>query len=152
MKSVNIKKQKGFTLAELVVVMLVIGLLLYGLTTGFGRFRETSKETIMKSFILDKFPSAVSSHIARIGTIAGITKTDIVNNGAKADTPWGDSWTVTGPVNSRLTLTIPLVSSSYADVTGSDLVSSIISAKASQIVSISYDSTSKNLTLVVQGA
>jgi len=150
MKNININKQTGFTLTEMVIVVVIITLLVVGLSSAYGRYKENAKTTVAQKMILEHMSAAIASYESRKGTLTGISKIELVDNGVKTITPWGDSWSMTGPASGLITITFPLTSSPFADTTGPDMSSFITGAATSTVTSITYASGSKSLTIVIQ--
>jgi prepilin-type N-terminal cleavage/methylation domain-containing protein len=145
----NVAKQKGFTLAELAIVSVIIAGLSAAVAYGFFGYRQNGNIGITKDFFIQKVPGAVATAINRRGSLTGVTKAMLVSYGLDSNTAWDDAWTVAGPTSGRLTFTYPLTSDSDAATTGADIVSSLTSSGIGHIVSATYASGS--LTVVIQG-
>jgi len=143
------KRQGGFTLIELAVAGIVLAVLVGGLAVWtYGRHRETANTTLMQQFFLKEAPAGINSYLLRNGTVVGLTKTDIVNNGARIDTPWGDVWTAAVAGN-QVIITYPLDSARDPDDLGSD-TAAYLAGTFGHIPAASYDNGAKDLSVTIQ--
>ena len=141
-------KQKGFTLTELAIVAVVIAVLTVSAAYGYGKYKENANFGVAKQFFIKDVPGAIAAYVNRKGTLTGVDKDSLVDYGLPANTPWGDAWTVTGPVTGVLTFTFPLTSSGNAASLGADLDDALTAANLAHINSVSY--ASNNVTVAVQ--
>ncbi len=143
-------KQKGFTLIELVIVMLVIAALTLISVFGYKIYTENAKYTGAKDFFITKAPAAMATHVLRKDTLTGITKAKIVSYGLPGTTAWEDTWTITGPVAGVVTFVYPLSSAGDPDTVGADLEDLLSSGRIPQIASASYAAGTKTITVGVR--
>jgi len=75
----SLRNQKGFTLVEIAIVLVIVGLLLGGVLKGQEMIKQAKVKKVMK--IADEVRSAVSLHLDKQGALPG---------DAAADTPAGN--------------------------------------------------------------
>lgn len=104
------RKQKGFTLTELVIVMAVIGILIYVLMPGLFQSKEDAKVQGVKTQLLKDFPAAITKQVTMMGKCNNttITYAKLVERGMQAETVFGGTWTITTSGGNTATVTYPL--------------------------------------------
>lgn len=104
------KKQGGFTLVELVVVLAILALIIGVMSSGLFQSKEDAKVQAAKTQLLKDFPSGIT----RLVTMANkcnnttITYDKLVERGAPAETVFGGTWSVTTSGGNTATVTYPL--------------------------------------------
>jgi len=149
MKTSNINKQLGFTLTEMVIVVIIITLLTVGLTSSYSRYKENAKITVLQKIILEKIPSAIAGYRGRVGTTTGMTVAALIDNGVPSITPWGQSWTISLSA-SYVDFSFPLSSSGFALSTGSDVASFLTNSGATHLISSSFNAATKTFSARVR--
>lgn len=104
------KKQRGFTMVELVVVIAIIGLLIFALTTGLFQSKEDAKVQAVKTQLLKDFPSSITRLVTMANkcTSTNVTFAKMVERGAPALTVFATTWTVAVTGANTVTVTYPL--------------------------------------------
>ena len=139
------RRQAGFTLPEILAVIVLIGILMTTIATGFGSAENELALASSKDTLLNEIPAALISYRAKNGSLTGLDKDDITGAGVSDEGPFGDSWTV-GTVTARTVIISWVVSSAEdADTFGADLKSSLDLVDGSAISSLTYDATDDTL-------
>lgn len=104
------RKQKGFTLVELVVVMAVIGLLMYVLMPGLFQSKEDAKVQGVKTQLLKDFPGGITRLVTMTNKCNNTTITydKLVERGLQPETVFGTTWSITTSGGNTATVTYPL--------------------------------------------
>lgn len=120
------KKQGGFTLVELVVVLAILALIIGVMSSGLFQSKEDAKVQAAKTQLLKDFPSGIT----RLVTMANkcnnttITYDKLVERGAPSETVFGSAWSVTTSGGNTATVTYPL------DLQDTELATSLKNALA----------------------
>ncbi len=145
--STRTRRQTGFTLPEILAVIVLIGILMTTIATGFGSAENELALASSKDTLLNEIPAALISYRAKKGSLTGIAKTDITGAGVSSEGPFGDSWSV-GTVTARTVIISWVVTgAASADTFGADLKSSLELVDGSAISTHSYDATSDTLSV-----
>lgn len=75
------KEDKGFTLVELLVVIVIIGILIAIAIPAFLKFRQNGWESQVKSDLRNAATAAEAFSISNNGSYTGMTKTNLTDNG-----------------------------------------------------------------------
>lgn len=111
MKQITLKHgQRGFTLAELAIVAIIIAVLVAASASGYGMYKDNANLRVATNFFIQDYPGAVATYVNRRGTINGVSKNALESYGLNASTPWGDNWTMSNPVLGVVTITYPITS------------------------------------------
>ncbi|NVL48618.1 type II secretion system protein [Pseudomonas syringae pv. actinidiae] len=104
------RKQKGFTLVELVVVMAVIAILMYVLMPGLFQSKEDAKVQGVKTQLLKDFPGGITRLVTMSNKCNNTTITydKLVERGLPAQTVFGSTWSITTSAGNTATVTYPL--------------------------------------------
>lgn len=136
------RKQKGFTLIELMVVLAIIGIFIKIFMPGLFQSQEDAKVQGVKTQLLKDFPSSITRLVTMSNTCSNTTITydKMVERGMPSQTVFGGTWTITTSGGNTATVTYPLdlndtdLATDLKDVlTGAPNVKSV-SATSSQIV------------------
>lgn len=106
MKKVS-KKQVGFTLIELAIVLSVIGIMAAVILPGLFQSREDAKYATAQTQLEKDFPSAIIRYVTRKNTCVGMTAEDLIERGVSENSIWGSPWSITTTTNTA-TLTYPI--------------------------------------------
>lgn len=152
MNSVKItKQQKGFTIIELLVVVIIIGLLVAVVMPSIGSNQETAKVNASNLMLKQTFPQAIGSQYARTQDCASITKANLEARGLNGQTPFGDSWTLSNATTSEVEITFPVSSAMDSAEAGADINTTLQAAIADGANSINTSSFSDpNVTVTYQ--
>lgn len=90
------KNQRGFTLIELAVVIVIVVLLAAFFAMNLWRSREDAKVGVANTWLINTLPTAIAAHVSRSGTSDGLTQNDLIERGTKAKTEWEETWTADG--------------------------------------------------------
>lgn len=104
------KKQGGFTLVELVVVLAILALIIGVMSTGLFQSKEDAKVQAAKTQLLKDFPSGITRLVTMSNKCNSTTITydKLVERGAPAETVFGGTWSVTTSGGNTATVTYPL--------------------------------------------
>lgn len=104
------RKQKGFTLVELIIVMAVIAILMFVLMPGLFQSKEDAKIQGVKTQLLKDFPGGITRLVTMTNkcTKTTITYDKLVERGMQPETVFGQKWTVTTAGGNTATVTYPL--------------------------------------------
>jgi len=104
------KKQGGFTLVELVVVLAILALIIMVMSGGLFQSKEDAKVQAAKTQLLKDFPSGITRLVTMSNKCNNttITKDKLIERGAPAETVFGSAWTVTTTGGNTATVTYPL--------------------------------------------
>lgn len=91
-----LKNQRGFTLIELAVVIVIVILLAAFFAMNLWRSREDAKVGVANTWLINTLPTAIAAHVSRTGESDGLTEQDLIQRGTKAKTEWEETWTATG--------------------------------------------------------
>lgn len=90
------KNQRGFTLIELAVVIVIVVLLAAFFAMNLWRSREDAKVGVANTWLINTLPTAIAAHVSRTGDSDGLTEKDLIERGTKAKTEWDETWTASG--------------------------------------------------------
>lgn len=104
------KKQGGFTLVELVIVLAILALFILVLSSGLFQSKEDSKVQAVKTQLLKDFPSAITRLVTMSNKCNNTTITydKLVERGVASETVFGGTWSVTTAGGNTATVTYPL--------------------------------------------
>lgn len=104
------KKQRGFTMVELLMVLVAIGLLIWVMNSGLFQSQEDAKAQTAKTQLLKDFPRAIATLVSFTNkcTNTTITQPKLISRGVPSETVWGGAWTVTTSGGNTVTVTYPL--------------------------------------------
>jgi len=102
------KKQKGFTLIEIMVAIVIVSILAAYFLPGLMRKREDAKYSTALTMLQKDFPGAIISQVSRTNVCAGMTKADLVDRGIIDTTVWGLAWTVDSATSNLVTIGYPI--------------------------------------------
>lgn len=91
-----LKNQRGFTLIELAVVIVIVVLLAAFFAMNLWRSREDAKVGVANTWLINTLPTAIAAHVSRSGDSDGLTEKDLIERGTKAKTEWEETWTANG--------------------------------------------------------
>jgi len=120
------KKQGGFTLVELVVVLAILALIIGVMSSGIFQSQEDSKTQAARTQLLKDFPSAIT----RLVTMANacnntvLTAARLTTRGVPNTTVWGGTWTITTTGGNRAVVTYPIDTNDPA--IGPDLAAAVL--------------------------
>ncbi len=106
-KTVLGKKQKGFTLVELVIVLAVLAVIIGVMTAGMFQSQEDAKIQAARTQIMKDFPSGIMRIRTMANTCTAVDTAKLQARGLPATTVWGTTWTVTGATTSGVTVAYP---------------------------------------------
>jgi len=145
-------KQKGFTLIEIIVVLVVLGALYAAGTQIVGENSDTANQSNTTKIIFQSIPSAVKTYRLRRGSLTSLDKTALTNEGVPTNTPWGDAWTVSSVSGSVVNISWPLTSANDAATVGADLVAKLTADGGNVINGTpTYTTATKILAFAVNG-
>lgn len=104
------RKQKGFTLIEIIVALVLLGIIIGILGVNLSESQDDVRIGTSGLWMEKQFVESVGKYRVGAGSCAGITKAALTSRGLDGNTQWGDAWTI-GLVGTALTLTYPLTSS-----------------------------------------
>jgi prepilin-type N-terminal cleavage/methylation domain-containing protein len=118
------RKQQGFTLLELVIVLSIIAIFIAILYAGLSQSKEDSKVQAVKTVVLKDFPTSITQLVTMANKCNNTTVTydKMVARGAPAETVFGQAWTVTTTGGNTVTVTYPL------DLQDTDLATDLVDA------------------------
>lgn len=140
------KKQKGFTLVELAIVMAIIGLLAYFFLPGMLQNREDAKYSTALTQLSKDFPSAIIRQVGRTNqcSATSITKALLQDRGLPALTVWNTAWSITSVTSNLVTVNYTIdandakaASDMATALTGSNNVSSA-TASGTGSITVAY--------------
>jgi len=104
------KKQAGFTLVELVVVLAILAIIIAVMSGGLFQSKEDAKVQAVKTQLLKDFPSGITRLVTMSNKCSNTTITydKLVERGAPAETVFGGTWSVTTSGGNTATVTYPL--------------------------------------------
>nr|WP_192963253.1 type II secretion system protein [Pseudomonas fluorescens]CEK42033.1 hypothetical protein PQBR57_0080 [Pseudomonas fluorescens SBW25] len=104
------RKQKGFTLIELMVVLAVIGILIKIFMPGLFQSQEDAKVQGVKTQLLKDFPSSITRLVTMSNKCNNttITYAKMVERGMAPETVFGGTWSITTSGGNTATVTYPL--------------------------------------------
>ena len=144
-------KQGGFTLIEILIVIIIIGILLAVVAPSIGGKQEDAKVSASNLMLKQSFPGAIGSQYARTQDCTSITKANLVSRGLNGDTPFGDSWTVSNATASEIEITFPVGSANDSAEAGGDINTVLTAAIADGANSLNASSfADPDLTVTYQ--
>lgn len=104
------KKQRGFTMVELLMVLVAIGLLIWVMNSGLFQSQEDAKAQTAKTQLLKDFPRGIATLVSFTNkcTNTTITRDKLISRGVPSETVWGGAWSVTTSGGNTVTVTYPL--------------------------------------------
>lgn len=147
----SMRKNQGFTLVEVMVVIVILGLLMAVVGQQLGGRAEDGKVGATGLQLRESFPSQIGLQYMRSYDCASITKADLEARGANSKTSWGENWTVSNTTADTVEITYPLASSKDPESAGSDLASTLqadIDNGSSSIITVNF--TNPNLVIDYQ--
>lgn len=107
------KKEKGFTLVELAIVLAILALLIYYALPGLLQNKEDAKYSTALTQLGKDFPSAITRQVARTNacSAATITKQLLQDRGLPALTVWNTAWSISGVTSNLVTINYTIDSS-----------------------------------------
>ncbi|MGE8065117.1 type II secretion system protein [Pseudomonas sp. NPDC089569] len=138
----SIKKQSGFTLVELAIVLAILAMLIYYAIPGLLQNKEDAKYSTALSLLGKDFPSAITKQVARtnVCSTTTITKALLQDRGLPPLTVWNTAWSVSSVTSNTVTVnyTIDSADTKVAGDMAAALASSnnVVSATASGTGSI----------------
>jgi Tfp pilus assembly protein FimT len=123
----HLKKQKGFTFVELLVIMVIIAIIGgIGIQFVLSTQEDKAKLTNARTFLGKDIPTAIYSVMAREGDIEDVTKAKLMIENIKGISEWDENWTVTAATTAagkeRLVLCYPMETvGESTDSIGADL-------------------------------
>jgi|SRR3990167_7823037 len=99
-------KQQGFTMLEMVFVLIVIGILAVTFLPGLIGQKDDAKYSAAVTQLEKDFPSAIGRQVARTNacTTTTITKANLLTRGLQTNTVWGTNWTVSSVTGNVVTI------------------------------------------------
>lgn len=115
------RNQTGFTLIEILIVIIIIGILLAVIAPSIGGKQEDAKVSSSNLMLKQSFPQAIGSQFARTQDCASITKADLEARGLNSETPFGDAWTLSNATAAEIEITFPVSSANDSAEAGADI-------------------------------
>lgn len=134
--------QKGFTLIELMIVVVVLAILASVGLKGYSSWVRSSNVDVAAYFVERDFLSAATQCFRTNRSYSSCNKTQLTNYGLSSNTPWDTSWNVSVSGNS-FSLTIPVSDS----VAGQNLATRLSASQAEHIGTASF--SSPNVTVAM---
>lgn len=145
------RNQTGFTLIEILIVIIIIGILLAVIAPSIGGKQEDAKVSSSNLMLKQSFPQAIGSQFARTQDCASITKADLEARGLNSDTPFGDAWTVSDATAAEIEITFPVSSANDSASAGADIDTVMQAAIADGANSLNASAfADPNLTITYQ--
>ena len=142
-----IRRQAGFTLPEILVVLVLLGILVSTLTISFNTAEQELALTSSKDLLLNDMPSALLSYRARKGSLTGLTKSEITSSGMPSNGPFGDAWSL-GTITARsAVINWALNGATNSESFGNNLKDSLVSASSSAITAATYNRSRRTLVV-----
>lgn len=147
----NFQKSAGFTLIEILIVIIFLGILAAVIVPSIGAKQEDAKVSASNLMLKQTFPQAIGSQYSRSQDCASITKSDLEARGVNPDTPFGDAWTLSNASASEIEITFPVGSANDSSSAGGDINTVLQAAIADGANSLNASSFSDpNLTVTFQ--
>lgn len=91
------QKQHGFTMIELIVVLLVVGVMAIFFAYSLMGSSDDAKANLSKTALASDMPRGIFSYLsmANIPSSGTDLTSEIAERGVKPTTPWGDTWSAT---------------------------------------------------------
>lgn len=140
--------QSGFTLIEIVAVIIILGILVAFFAPSIGGRTEDTKVSTSNLMLKSSFPQAIGRQYARTLDCSTITKSDLVSRGLNSETPFGDAWTVVNTDVNSVQISFPTNSANDPSDAGSDINSVLQQAVADGVNSINATSFSSPVLTV----
>lgn len=104
------KKQGGFTLVELVIVLAILATIIAVMSSGLFQSKEDSKVQAARTQLLKDFPSGITRLVTMTNRCNNttITRDKLIARGVPSETVFGTNWTVTTSGGNTATVTYPL--------------------------------------------
>lgn len=118
-------KQRGFTLMEILIVVILLGLLAAVVAPSLGSNQETGKVNASNLMLKQTFPQAIGSQFSRTQDCSSITKANLEARGLNGETPFGDSWTLSNATSTTIEITFPVSSANDSAEAGGDINTSL---------------------------
>lgn len=164
----SMKKEQGFTLVELIVVVAIIAMIAIYVTIEINQSNDDAKLALATAFLASSMPNAISSYRARnlgscrnigdnaedtenlpslpAGDTGSALKQRLVKRGLAPTTPWDGFWNATTDTSdtSIITVTYPVPSSDQMADARADLTANL--EKITQVLSVNNTGTDITVT------
>lgn len=140
------KKQRGFTLIELVITLAVLAVIIGVMTSGLFQSQEDAKIQAARTQIMKDFPSGITRITTMANSCTAVTTAKMKARGLPDNTVWGTAWAVAGATSSGVTITYPTGLSDPTILTDvADGIPKYPADKSSNITSITVASTTMTI-------
>jgi len=143
----NRGQQLGFTVVEIAVGLFLTLVIISFLVTSLATKTEDEHMFEARLFFLKQANEAIVRFRLKGGEITNILKTDLTNYNLRADTPWGDSWTLQ-PSGANVQFNWPLTSA-RDPAASCQALASVIPQNNTNVFSAACGGTT--LTVVLKG-
>jgi len=129
MKNYSIqRKSKGFTIIEVIIVLLLIGLLVAAIVPNIRGKKDEAQFKAAELFFSKTMNESLATLFGRLGTVNGVTAARIQATGVTTLSEWGTAWTMASACAAEAcTITYPIGGPSAAatDQNGTDLAAKL---------------------------
>lgn len=158
MKARSMIKTKGFTLIELIAVMVIIGLLMAILIPTIINKMDEADYKNAETFFAKNLQESMITMFGRRGSINGVTAADLQATGLVSTSEWGGNWTMGAACAARqciITYPIGGPTAARTDENGNDLAAKLTRAEGGQsdyphIVSAVYNAGADSLVVTTR--